>query len=254
MPQNHQDLVAGQFGPQADAYVASAVHAAGEDLEQLAAAVQSRPVARALDLGCGGGHVSFRLSRFVGEMIAYDLSPDMLAAVAREAARRGLSNIATRQGRVERLPFPSDGFDLVVSRFSAHHWQDLATALREARRVLKAHGRAVFIDVVAPPRPLMDTYLQSIELLRDPSHVRDYSELEWRRALASAGFAPGEAVMRRLRLDFASWTARMRTPDLYVQSIRALQAQMPREAHAYFELEEDGSFTVETMTVEAAPV
>jgi hypothetical protein len=54
----HENLVADQFGPRAAAYVESAVHAQGKDLVRLAEIVRGHGEARALDMGCGGGHVS----------------------------------------------------------------------------------------------------------------------------------------------------------------------------------------------------
>jgi SAM-dependent methyltransferase len=244
-----------QFGQQAAAYVTSIVHATGEDLDQLAGMVEGMaPPVRALDLGCGGGHASFALAPHVAQIVAYDLSVDMLAAVAATAADRGLRNILTRQGTAEKLPFPDGGTDFVTSRYSAHHWRDFAAGLKEARRVLKNTGRAAFIDVVAPESALFSTHLQTIELLRDPSHVRNYAVSEWRQALRDAGFTPGLETMRRLRLDFGSWVARMRTPELHIRAIKALQACMPHEVADYLELEADGSFTIDTMTIEAAPV
>jgi SAM-dependent methyltransferase len=250
--QTHTALVAGQFGPQAEAYVTSPVHARGADLDQLAEAARGWPAGlKALDLGCGGGHVSFTLAPHVTQIVAYDLSLEMLAAVAGAAVDRGLKNILTRQGRAEALPFPDGSFDVVASRYSAHHWHDFPMALREARRVVKARGKAIFIDAMAPASPLVDTHFQAIELLRDPSHVRDYSEAEWRRALKGAGFSPGAPTLRRLRLDFATWVARMRTPEPEIQAIRALQQRMPKEVADYLELEADGSFTIDTMVIEA---
>jgi len=249
---DHRKTVAEQFGPHAAAYVESPVHARGADLEQLAELAQGLPAtARALDLGCGGGHAAFHIAPHIGQVVAYDMSVEMLNAVARTAAAKNLGNIVSRQGVAEKLPFPDASFDLVVSRFSAHHWDDLGAGLREARRVLKDGGHAVFIDAVAAPTPLCDTHFQAIELLRDTSHVRDYSTTEWLDALAKAGFNAGMTVPRRLRLDFRSWIARMRTPDLLAAAIRALQAAMPREVADYLELEPDGSFTIDTLTIEA---
>lgn len=245
----HRTLVDSQFGTASAAYVASPVHAQGPDLEQLAGLVAGHGASRAIDLGCGGGHVAFHVAPHVREMVAYDLSLEMLSAVAKEAAERGLGNIVTKQGMVERLPFPDGSFDCVLSRFSAHHWRDVPAALREARRVLKPGGRAVFMDAVAPDSPLVDTWLQSIELLRDPSHVRDYSVAEWRALLRQAGFEPGGVTLRRLRLDFASWIARMRTPEPLVQGIRTLLARAPEEVAAHLEIGADSSFTLDTMTM-----
>src|SRR5882757_2173445 len=132
----HQDLVDRQFGARAAAYLTSAVHAQGADLEALAALVDNHKTARVLDLGCGGGHVSFKVAPRAREVVAYDLSAEMLGVVANAATERGLTNLITRQGVVERLPFEDASFDYVLSRFSAHHWQDVDAALREALRVL----------------------------------------------------------------------------------------------------------------------
>ena len=98
---------------------------------------------------------------------------------------------------------------------------------------------------------LLDTYLQSVELLRDPSHIRDYSIGEWRRALTQAGFAPGTIVPARLRLEFSAWVERIDTPAVHIQAIRSLQANMAQDIVNYFEIEADGSFTVDSMVLEA---
>src|SRR3546814_3655235 len=102
----------------------------------------------------------------------------MIAAVVREAAQRDIGNIATVKAAAESLPFDSGHFDAVVSRFSAHHWGDLTGGLREAARVLKAGGQALFVDGRSPGLPLLDTHLQAIELLRDPRSEEHTSELQ----------------------------------------------------------------------------
>lgn len=248
---SHESRIAGQFGPQAAAYVESAVHAEGEDLVRIAALVKGMPGARVLDLGCGGGHVSFAAAPHAESVVAYDLSGEMLAAVSQEAARRGLSGIATRQGAAERLPFEGGSFDIVVTRFSAHHWRDLPAALAEVRRVLVPGGLTVLADVVAPEEPLLDTHLQAVELLRDPSHVRDYALSQWLAMLATAGLSAGPVTRRRLRLDFASWIARMRTPDTHVVAIRSLQEGAADPIRRHFAIEADGSFSADTAMIEA---
>ena len=253
MSEAHDARVADQFGPRAEAYVASVVHAEGEDLDRLEVIARAHAGGAALDLGCGGGHVAYRLSPHMVSVSAYDLSSEMLAAVGDNARARGLANISTRQGRAEALPFEDAAFDFIASRFSAHHWGDLQAGLSEARRVIRPGGRAVFIDGVGADRPSVDTHLQAIELMRDTSHVRDYSIEEWSGALACARFALQAAIRFRIRLDFASWIERMRTPPHYVQAIRALQAGAAAEVRQALVIEDDGSFKLDVVLFEAAP-
>lgn len=248
---NHHALVADQYGARASDYISSAVHAAGEDLDQIEAAVTGCAMARVLDLGCGGGHVSYRVATHVAEVIAVDLAPAMLEAVRQTAAQRGLHNIKVQRGAAERLPFADSAFDFVLCRFSAHHWRDFETGLREARRVLAPHGRAVFVDTVAPNLALLDTHLQSVELLRDATHVRNYTAAQWLGGLARAGFTATSSKARKVRLEFSSWIARTRTSKLHAEAIRSLQEAAPAEVRSHFAIASDGSFTLDTMSFEA---
>lgn len=249
---SHEALVDTQFGAQASAYLNSEVHSQGPDLQALAALVASKPEARVLDLGCGGGHVSFAVAPRVREVVAYDLSAEMLAVVAEAARDRGFGNLKTERGVAERLPFGDGSFDFVFSRWSAHHWRDLDLGLREAARVLKPGGTAAFIDTVAPALPLLDTFLQAVELLRDPSHVRDYTRAEWLAAVGRAGLLAGGASERRLRLDIHSWLERIRTPAVQADAIRALQAAISDGVRRHFAIEGDGSFSIDVLTLVAA--
>jgi len=246
----HEELVTGQFGARAEAYLASAVHAGGEDLRAMAEMVRGHGAARLLDLGCGGGHVSYAVAPSVAEVVAYDLSEDMLAVVAKAAAARGLDNIVTRGGAAESLPYADAAFDFVFSRFSAHHWRDFEAGLREAARVLKPGGRAAFADVVSPGVAVLDTFLQAVELLRDPSHVRNRSRAEWEDATARAGFLPRVARSARLRLESAAWLQRMATPPVQAEAIRALQEGASADVRRHFAIERDGSFTIDTALFE----
>ncbi|KIQ02549.1 MULTISPECIES: class I SAM-dependent methyltransferase [Pseudomonas] len=245
----HEQVVQRQFGEQANAYLNSAVHAQGSEFALLQAEVAGRGDARVLDLGCGAGHVSFQVAPLVGDVVAYDLSAQMLAVVDKAAAERGLNNLRTVHGAAESLPFADGEFDFVFSRYSAHHWSDLAVALRDVRRVLKPGGVAAFIDVASPGRPLLDTYLQSVEVLRDTSHVRDYSVSEWLQQISEAGLQVRSHTRQRLRLEFASWVERMRTPAVMREAIRALQAAVGEEVREYFEIAADGSFSTDVLVL-----
>ena len=253
MSPSQQDFVAEHYASRAQDYVASVNHGTGDDLDQMEAELRGCGTARVLDLGCGGGHVSYRAAAHVAQVVACDVTRSMLAAVAEEARRRGLANIEVREAAAEQLPFEDASFDAVLCRFSVHHWQDMEAGLREARRVLKADGRAVFIDVTAPADRLLDTHLQAFEMLRDASHVRDYTVAEWVAALARSGFAVRGITARKLRMEFPVWIARTRTGDEHASVIRSLQQSAPEAVREYFAIDGDGSFDLDTVTFLAKP-
>jgi SAM-dependent methyltransferase len=249
---DQQHLSARQFGSNAAQYLASPVHGAGADLERLAAIAGARPRARALDLGCGAGHASFALARGgAASVTAYDPSPEMLAVVAAEAAARGHSGIATLAGSAETLPFASGSIDLIVTRYSAHHWADVPRALLECARVLEAGGRLIVIDVTAPESPLLDTCLQVVEYLRDASHVRDYRVGEWRAMLAAAGFAAPAIDGWKIPMTFEPWIARIATPAARVAALKTVIPAFPAEARDYFRVAPDCSFETDTTWIDS---
>ncbi|WP_269078053.1 class I SAM-dependent methyltransferase [Providencia burhodogranariea] len=246
----HHQSVYQQFDEQANSYLTSQVHAQGEDLLALQHALKGNLEAKVLDLGCGAGHASFMAASLVSSVTAYDLSDSMLAVVASTAVERELNNIETYKGAAESLPFENNSFDIVISRYSAHHWHDVGRALREVQRVLKPGGRGIFIDVVSPGHPLLDIYLQTVEVLRDTSHIRDYSAGEWSSMFNGAGLFVREVKSFRLQLEFSSWVERMRTPKPLVDAIRQYQTTLSYEAKNHFAVQEDGSFTSDVMLFE----
>jgi len=251
MSRAHEKVVGDQFGPRAKAYVESAVHSSGQELDALEELARATAPDHAIDLGCGGGHVAYRLARHAKRVTATDLSAEMLAAVRTTAAEKGLGNIETRQAPAEKLPFADGTFDFLGCRYSAHHWRVFPSGLQEARRVLRNGAPAVFVDAYAPGVPLFDTHLQAVELLRDTSHVRDYSLAEWSAALEGVGFAVRSVRTWQLRMDFPVWIARMRTPEENMRAIRTLQAAASAEVRAHFAIEPDGSFMLDVMMTEA---
>ncbi len=245
---SQQSFVADHYASRAEQYVRSVNHSTGADLDEIETLLQGRGDARVLDLGCGGGHVSYRAAAHVREVVACDITASMLTAVLQEAARRGLDNIKVQQAAAEQLPFADASFDVVLCRFSAHHWGGMEAGLREARRVLQPGGQAGFIDVVAPADSLLDSHLQAFELLRDASHVRDYSVSEWVAALGRAGFAIRSMTAHKLRIDFAVWIARTSPPAEHVDVLRSLQRSAPAAVRSYFGIADDGGFDLDTTT------
>ncbi|NMM39213.1 MAG: class I SAM-dependent methyltransferase [Glaciimonas sp.] len=246
-----QTVVAKQFGSTANAYLTSAVHAHATDLKAIQAIARRYSMPKVLDLGCGAGHASFAVAPFSKSVTAYDISEEMLAVVANSCEEKNLQNIQPQQGSADSLPFADGSFDMVITRFSAHHWLDVPAALKEVNRVLHSTGIAVFIDIIAPEAALNDTTLPAIELLRDASHVRDYRVSEWSAMLTAAAFTFERSSDWKLVMKFDEWIARMRTPSERVQAIRSLLDTAPDEASMYFSVQNDYSFSIDAALFEA---
>ena len=110
----HTQVVQKQFGEQAAAYLSSAVHAQGTEFALLQAELAGQGGARLLDLGCGAGHVSFHVAPLVKDVVAYDLSQQMLGRDATGAqGPQAFGNDAEcgDGAQDDRQHHPAAGFD-----------------------------------------------------------------------------------------------------------------------------------------------
>lgn len=240
-----KDSVQSQFNQAAANYSTSPIHAAGADLGEMVRVAQLTGHEQVLDAGCGAGHTALTFAPHVQSVVAYDLAASMLAQGRALAEERGIHNIDFRRGDVESLPFADASFDLITTRYSAHHWPNPQAALREFKRVLRPNGRLLISDIISDQDFILDTHFQAIELLRDPSHVRDHTEQQWLEMMAIAGFAGTVAHRWEVFIDFASWIQRINTPQQHAAMIRTLLASAPDEVKQALKVQPDSSFTMQ---------
>lgn len=104
---------------------------------------------RVLDIGCGGGDLACFLASGAGQVVALDVSLEVLRAVQAKQTERELSGLHLVVADVNRLPFRDNCFDYVVSRYTLHH-TELDRSLPEVRRVVARGGRLMLRDIFAP--------------------------------------------------------------------------------------------------------
>ncbi len=158
-----------------------------EDLQSLVPYVSIPAHAPALDIATGGGHTALFLARMGCEVTASDISEAMLEVARRLAAAEGFS-IHTRQHAAEELPYPAESFAIVSCRVAPHHFTNPAHFVQEAVRVLMPGGFLIIIDTTVPDdSPEAAQWLDRVEKLRDPSHVRLIPPAEWLSLCRQAG-------------------------------------------------------------------
>lgn len=201
-----------QFDRAAAAYGESPIFAKGHDLALMVKAASPTPEMTVLDIGCAAGHTAFAFAPQVREVVGVDLSPGMLTEAAQQAATRNLGNVRFQEAIATQLPFANGQFDLVTCRYAAHHFPSLRPMLAEVVRVLKAGGEFLVVDIISPEDAGLAEFINRVEVLRDPSHSRDWMLSEWQTAFTEVGMSCSVVAEWRLPIDFADWTARQQTP------------------------------------------
>jgi ubiquinone/menaquinone biosynthesis C-methylase UbiE len=220
------ELVKSQFGATASAYTVSNSHTDQVSLDLVVNLAQPKATDVAIDIATGAGHTAMAVAPYVAQMIAYDITPEMLEETAKNAAERGLSNLSTKLGAAEKLPFEDNTFDIVTVRTAPHHYADIKKSVLEMARVVKPGGRVVVMDTTVPEDETLDKEINYIEMRRDPSHVRNYSSSEWQTMLVEAGlqiyYNKTDYFSEQGTLNFKNWTGRMRTPADVVAELDGL--------------------------------
>jgi SAM-dependent methyltransferase len=188
------------WSERAEAYRQSEAHREGEDLDLIVAWASGARTA--LDVATGGGHVARRLRDAGLDVVSCDPAPGMQPDVI---------------CRAEDLPFASGSFDVVACRVAAHHFENVQTAVAEMARV--ARDRVLVADNL-----YMGPDAEKADRLRDPSHVRNYSESEWRALLGRARLEIEEVCVLEHQILFEAWLERAGCEGEAAERVRELLA------------------------------
>ncbi len=202
-----------RWSPYAEAYRESDAHRQGPDLDLLVEWAEGKT---ALDVATGGGNLARRWREAGFEVVTVDPSPGMQADVL---------------ARAEDLPFADASFDTVGTRIAPHHFADIDAAVGELARVAR-------LVLVLSDLRYLDKTAEQAERLRDPTHVRSYSEQEWRKLFEQAGLEVEAVQLLDVEIDLESWLARAgcegeeaaRVKELLADRIEDGRLQVPRVA------------------------
>jgi SAM-dependent methyltransferase len=145
------------------------------------------PRLEVLDVAAGTGLLSRAISPHVKRVVAVDITPEMLAQGQSEADRLGITNVEFQQGAAEALPYATASFDMVVTRFSVHHFKSPEVAIREMCRVCRREGTLVVIDIVSYEDDELAARYNNVERLRDSSHTQALSPSGLKKIMEDAG-------------------------------------------------------------------
>src|SRR3954469_9798155 len=187
------------WSERADAYRTSAIHSEGEDLDLVVEWCEPGPGVTVLDVATGGGHVARRLREAGATVVTVDPAPGMQADTTAPA---------------EDLPFADASFDGVACRVAAHHFNDVVAAVKEMARVAK---RVVICD-----NTFVSESSEEADRLRDPSHVRNYSQPEWHSFFELAGLVVADERYLERPLEIEPWLARVDCTGEDAARVRAL--------------------------------
>lgn len=189
----------------AQLYRESEAHREGPDLDLV---VEWAEGARtALDVGTGGGHVARRLREAGLDVVSCDPAPGMEPDVVCAA---------------EDLPFADGSFDVVATRVAAHHFADVAAAVREMARVTR--DRVLIVDNL-----FLDDDAEEADRVRDPSHVRNHTETEWKRLVEDAGLVVDDVRFFDKPIDFRGWLERSECDEEQERRVRELLGDRVRD-------------------------
>jgi len=158
-----------------------------------------------LDVAAGTGHLSRAIAPYVRRVVGLDLTAEMLAQGRHEAEQQGLTNLVFEQGEAEHLGYPSAAFDLVVTRFSLHHFAEPRGPMQEMVRVCRRGGRVAVVDIVSPDDPAVAITYNHLEQLRDPSHLRALTADELHQLMRTTGLTLVHTASRDVEVHLERW-------------------------------------------------
>lgn len=206
------ELIKESFGKRAEQYRESTIHGNSVDLQRMSDML-GNDLEKALDVATGGGHTAIKMAEISEKVIAIDITPEMIKEAGKLADSKVLTNIEFRLMDVHQLDFPDESFDVVATRFAAHHFRDINAALAEMTRVLKPGGKMYILDCSVIDGNMTESVINHIELLRDSSHKCSYSPRQWEQLLKELPLEIEHMELQMAEYQLPEWFDSLGTPQ-----------------------------------------
>jgi SAM-dependent methyltransferase len=181
-----KELVKRQFSRRGQSF-SGRVFSDEDVLERILEFVEPSRIDAVLDIATGAGFLAFKFAEIARNVIGIDLTREMLERAEELRRQKDIANVEFREGDVEDLPFSDESFDLVLCRYSFHHFPHPEIALDEMKRVCKRQGKVLIIDGTAPEDEEKSSFLNRMESIHNPSHVQLYSVTEFHGLFRDSG-------------------------------------------------------------------
>ncbi|HLF92005.1 MAG TPA: class I SAM-dependent methyltransferase [Planctomycetota bacterium] len=221
----HKDLLRRQFAVQAKAHSKTIQFRRTENVAPMIDLAKPQRSDRLIDVATGWGFVPLAFAPMVKSVTGVDLTPEMVALARKIAAERGVKNVEYVEGDAEDLRFGPGSFEIATSRFTFHHFGDPEKALFEMKRVLTPDGRIVLYDYLAASDEKKAGRHNEIELARDASHVKMYSDREFHAFFRKTGLEARGKIITLMKRHFHHWMAFVDPSDAVLKRTRKLMEE-----------------------------
>jgi SAM-dependent methyltransferase len=175
-----------------------------------------------IELGCGTAYLSAWLAKRGARPVGVDVTPEQLNTARRCQERFGIS-FPLVEANAENVPLSDDAFDLAVSEYGASVWCDPELWVPEAARLLRPHGRLVF---------LTNSVLVTLCVPDEGGHAegrllrpqRGMSRMQW----------PGGGI--EFHPSHGEWIRVLVDNGFVVEALRELYAPDGAKTHDYYDI------------------
>ncbi|MCJ7500158.1 methyltransferase domain-containing protein [bacterium] len=238
------------FSRSADRYLISDDHQSGSDLDVIRQMASLQSPSLTVDVATGAGHALAAAGPFSKFCVAVDLTMEMLQVTREHLSGAGLENVQFIQSAADHLPLANSTASLLLCRIAPHHFASIPGFLDEVVRVLEPEGRCVIIDSIVPEEADKDRFINEIERLRDPSHMRSHTLRQWLKLFEKTGLQTISVELFERTHLFQKWAKRTGLDEVGIRAVEERFQQASLDIQEKFKVQLDDEGKVDSYTDE----